>query len=230
MDKTQAGPNAVEAGRGAARGHGTAPMAALPRACAEAGVRRAGLARGGLPYLRRSKLHRQWGIGGRLTDGRDLPMAFRGAVAGSVHRSLSPCATDPGARACRFAAPSSFPRPPSRRASLVVAALICTLAAGALAGCGLSEGVGSLIVDPARYSAYRCNDLVTEGKNLLAREKELRGLIDKAREGGGGTVIAALAYRSDYEAVLAREKLLKQTAAEKNCELVPTYNSDQTIR
>lgn len=86
------------------------------------------------------------------------------------------------------------------------------------------------MVDAGRYDGYRCNDLVGEWKNLLKREKELRGLIDKAREGGGGTVIGALAYRGDYETVLAQEKVLKHTAAEKNCELTPTYNSDQTIR
>ena len=86
------------------------------------------------------------------------------------------------------------------------------------------------MVDPARYSADRCNDLVTEWNNLVKRENELRGLIDKAREGGGGTVIGAVAYRGDYETVLAQEKVLQRTAADKNCALTPTYKSDQTIR
>jgi len=30
--------------------------------------------------------------------------------------------------------------------------------------------------------------------------------------------------------VLSQERLLQRTAAEKNCELVPTYRSDQTVR
>ncbi len=104
------------------------------------------------------------------------------------------------------------------------------LAAAALAGCGLSDGYGSLIVDPARYSAYHCKDLVAQRANLLKRERELRNLIDKANEGTGGVAVGAMAYRTDYEAVLSEEKLLQRTAAEKNCELVPTYQSDQSVR
>jgi len=118
-----------------------------------------------------------------------------------------------------------------RRAGLSAIGLICVLAAGALAGCGMSEGIGTLAVDPGRYSAYHCNDFVARLKDLLAQQKNLRNLIDKASEGGGGAVIAALSYRANYETVLSEEKVLRRTAAEKNCELgAPTYQSDQTIR
>jgi len=157
-------------------------------------------------------------------------MAFRGDVAGSIHRLLLGPARAPnhGERASSFVVQPSFPLSQRRLAGLILATLICALAAAVLAGCG--GGVGSLMVDPARYDAYRCNDLVGEWENLLNREKELRGLIDRAREGGGGTVIGAVAYRSDYETVLAQEKVLQHAAAEKNCALTRTYKSDQTIR
>jgi hypothetical protein len=109
--------------------------------------------------------------------------------------------------------------------------LICVLAAGALAGCGMSEGPGTFAVDPGRYSVYHCNDLVARLNALLTQEKDLRNLMDKASEGTGGTVIGTLSYRTDYEAALSEEKLLRRTAAEKNCELAsPPYQSDQTIR
>lgn len=104
------------------------------------------------------------------------------------------------------------------------------LVAAALAGCGLSDGVGALMVDPARYDGYRCQDLYQQWNALLARQKELRGLIDKAGEGGGGTVIGALAYSGDYQTVLEQEKVLRRTAAAKKCQFVATYTSDQTIR
>lgn len=104
------------------------------------------------------------------------------------------------------------------------------LAATALSGCGLSDGVGGLLVDPARYSAYHCKELIEESQNLAKREKQLRDLMDKASEGGGGTIIGTLAYRTDYDTVLEQQKLLKRTAAEQKCELVPTYSSDRTIR
>jgi hypothetical protein len=105
-------------------------------------------------------------------------------------------------------------------------------AAVALGGCGSlrSDGVASLAVDPARYEGYHCKELASQWGNLIAREKQLRNLIDKANDGGGGTVVAMVAYRSDYDTVLEQQKVLKRTAAEKNCELEHSYNSDQSIR
>lgn len=110
------------------------------------------------------------------------------------------------------------------------ATTLCILAAVGLAGCGMSGGAGTFIVDPAQYSAYHCKDLVNEWNTLNKREQQLRSLMGKASEGGGGTAIGAMAYRTDYEVVLAKQKLLQQTATEKKCELVPTYQSDHSIR
>jgi len=99
-----------------------------------------------------------------------------------------------------------------------------------LGGCALNEDPGQFAVDPGRYEFYHCNDLVKQLKNLQERESELRSLMAKASEGGGGAVIAALSYRTDYEMVLSQEKLLQRTAAEKKCEVAPpTTQSDQTI-
>ena len=90
----------------------------------------------------------------------------------------------------------------------------------ALAGCGLSNGPGTLFVDPGRYEAYHCNDLVTRWKQLTDREKELHALIDKASQSGTGAVIGAVAYRADYESVLTEQKLVQREANEKKkCEL-----------
>lgn len=101
----------------------------------------------------------------------------------------------------------------------------------AVAGCGLSNGPGELLVDPAHYSAYHCKDMIAEAQYLAKRERDLRNLMDKASEGGGaGTVIGTVAYRTDYEAVLEQQRLLQRAAAERKCELVPTYSSDRTIR
>jgi hypothetical protein len=112
-----------------------------------------------------------------------------------------------------------------------VVGLICALAGCALAGCGLSEEAGMLTVDPGRYSAYHCNDLATRWKELLKREQDLRGLMDKASESAGGAVIGSVAYRADYDNVLGEERLVQRTAAEKKCEPVSSsYQSDQTIR
>jgi hypothetical protein len=117
------------------------------------------------------------------------------------------------------------------RSKAAAVVLFVTVGAGALGGCAGSDGVGALLVDPARYAGYRCKDLIGEWTNLTTQEKQLRELINKADEGGAtGTVIGAVAYRSDYETVLEREKVLQRTAAEQNCELKPVYSSDRTIR
>lgn len=99
-----------------------------------------------------------------------------------------------------------------------------------LGGCGLGNGPGSFLVDPGRYESYHCNDLVTRWKQLADREKDLRALMDKASQSGTGAVVGAVAYRSDYEAVLTEEKLVQREAAEKKCELTTTFQSDQSIR
>ena len=100
----------------------------------------------------------------------------------------------------------------------------------ALSGCGLSDGAGALFVDPGRYALYHCDDLAARRKVLIARENELRGLIERAGESPGGAVIGSFAYRSDYDSVLAEEKLLQRNAAEKNCSFASPLQSDQTIR
>jgi hypothetical protein len=109
--------------------------------------------------------------------------------------------------------------------------LLCAAAAAAMAltGCG-GNGVGSLLVDPGRYDAYHCNDLVTRWKALTDREMELRALMERASQSGTGAVVGAVTYRTEYETVLAEEKLVQRDANDKNCELTKTFQSDQSIR
>jgi hypothetical protein len=117
-----------------------------------------------------------------------------------------------------------------QRRSLGLRKLVPMAFALALAGCGLTGGgTGTLIVDPSRYEGYHCNDLAGQWNGLLARQHELQSLMDKAGD-GGGALIGNMTYRADYETVLGEQKVLQRTAAEKNCALTPTYQSDQTIR
>jgi hypothetical protein len=116
------------------------------------------------------------------------------------------------------------------RLSSVGIMLICAVGAVGLAGCGLSDGLGALMVDPAQYDTASCKDLVTESAALAKREVELRKLFDKASQGGGGTLIGSMAYGDTYDEVLEKEKLAKRAAARQNCPTTPTYRSDQVIR
>jgi hypothetical protein len=108
-------------------------------------------------------------------------------------------------------------------------AALSSLALLALTSCG-SDGAGALFVDPGRYTLYRCDDLEARRKVLAAREAELRGLMEKASETAAGSVIGSLSYRSEYDSVIAEQKLLQRNAAEKNCSFAAPLQSDQTIR
>jgi len=140
-------------------------------------------------------------LGLQSGDARPAPAVRRGASVSTPARRLS-----------------------ASRRNRALLGLLCT----ALAGC--SNGAGTLLVDPGHYSAYHCNDLAARWKVLTARDKELRDLIDRADQGGGGAVIGSLAYRSDYESVRSEERLLQRTAIDKNCDFGTQFQSDQVIR
>jgi hypothetical protein len=101
--------------------------------------------------------------------------------------------------------------------------------AGVTAGC--STSLDSYIVDPGHYAAYHCKQLADRLKELQGRQSELHNLMDKASEGGGGTLIGGMSYRANYEKAVGEEKVLRRTADEKKCALDgPVMESDQIIR
>lgn len=136
----------------------------------------------------------------------------------------------PDTRTNAWVARLSDPRRSAGRRFAFLSLATAVFAAVVLGSCGMSDGAGSFLVDPGRYTAYHCDDLAARWKVLKAREKELSGLMDKASESSGGAVIGSLAYRTDYESALSEEKLLQRTATEKNCNFTPDFQSDQTIR
>jgi len=160
----------------------------------------------------------------KLSGGGTLSVSLLGALA------MLLCDNVHGPRDREIVTPPFLPLCRRRLAGLSSVLWSCAVVGVALAGCGLSNGPGSLIVDPGPFKAYHCNDLLARWNVLLNREKDLRNLMSKASEGGGGTVIGTLAYGTDYRAVLTEKKIVQQEAAEKNCELVHTFQSDQTIR
>ena len=109
--------------------------------------------------------------------------------------------------------------PVSRRAWALLRGIVLLAMLGlacALCGCAGSDS-GALLIDPGRYDLFKCDDLAARWKLVSARERELRGLMDRASQSGGGAVVGSLAYRTDYETVLSDERLLQRTAAAKNC-------------
>ena len=92
-----------------------------------------------------------------------------------------------------------------------------------LAGCastssGLDEA--TFFSDPATYALYDCKQLATVRDAQAKRVEELQGLMTKAETGVGGSVVAEVAYRSDYVAAQAKLKRANQTWEQNRCENV----------
>ena len=110
----------------------------------------------------------------------------------------------------------------------VSAAMIGMLALG-LAGCA-SEQVSSAIVRPAKYSIYNCDQLAIAGHEQVARERELRALMDKAAQGPGGELAITLAYRNEYLTTQGNLRELEAAAVDKNCKMPWRTDSERAVR
>ncbi|MGX9428442.1 MULTISPECIES: hypothetical protein [Bradyrhizobium] len=98
----------------------------------------------------------------------------------------------------------------------VTAALIAL--GGLLCGCAqMGETLSPAFVDPAKYDLYDCKQLETERAALTSRAAELQGLMSKAETGVGGAVVAEVAYRNDYVAVRAQQKLAEENWRRNRC-------------
>lgn len=92
---------------------------------------------------------------------------------------------------------------------------------GLLCGCAGSDTVGSLMVAPGKYDFHSCEQIAGRLPAAVAREKELKGLIDKAERDGTGVVVSALAYKTDYATARGDLRLLRDTAQRKQCPPTP---------
>jgi hypothetical protein len=95
----------------------------------------------------------------------------------------------------------------------VLAAILC--------GCVGSDTVGALLVAPGKYDFNSCEQIAGRLKASVAREKELKGLIDKAERDTSGAVVSVFAYQTDYATARGDVKLLQDTAQRKQCPPAP---------
>jgi hypothetical protein len=118
---------------------------------------------------------------------------------------------------------------------LLAALAFCSLGL-TLSGCAdMSDGVSTAFADPAKYELYDCKQLEAERKNLANRSAELQGLMEKAKTGVGGSVVAELAYRNDYVAVRGQSKFADQAWQKNKCretpqQLTPAAESPDAIK
>ena len=102
------------------------------------------------------------------------------------------------------------------------------LLAVSLAGCTSSLNViGDPFVAPAKFQFLRCEDIAKRLVATQAREKELRGLMDRASTDTGGSAVNMLVYQPDYQTVQSELRQLHEAAVEKQCPEEPP-KADET--
>jgi hypothetical protein len=87
-----------------------------------------------------------------------------------------------------------------------------------LAGCAVSgEHAEDFYVAPGKYVFYDCKQLAGVAAHLQRRDKELKDLMARAKQGAGGELVSAMAYNSDYYSNLGELKDVRREQADKNC-------------
>jgi hypothetical protein len=92
------------------------------------------------------------------------------------------------------------------------------LLVASLGGCTTSLNIiGDPFMSPAKFQFLRCEDIAKRLVDTQAREQELRGLMDRASTGTGGSAVNLLVYRPDYQTVQSDLRQLHEAAEEKQC-------------
>jgi hypothetical protein len=100
------------------------------------------------------------------------------------------------------------------RAALYSVAL---LAAG-LCGCStVTEYLGDPNVQPGKFQFLRCRDIGEQIIKAEDKRNQLRELMGRSASGTGGSVVNVLVYQPDFDTAEAELRLLRRTAAEKQC-------------
>ena len=87
-----------------------------------------------------------------------------------------------------------------------------------LAGCAVSgDRAEDLYVAPGKYIFYDCKQLAGTAAHFMERDKELKDLMARARQGVGGELVSAMAYNADYYSNLGELKDVRREQAEKKC-------------
>lgn len=111
-------------------------------------------------------------------------------------------------------------RPQHMSLPRATAAAVLLVAAWGLGGCAaIGDSPASLaFVDPARYDLYDCKRLKDQRQGLATEAAKLSGLIEKAKTGVAGAVVAEAAYGNEYIFVRAQLRLAEQAWVRNKCE------------
>ena len=84
--------------------------------------------------------------------------------------------------------------------------------------------------DPAKYQYHSCDLLALAIRGTVVRQQELEMLIERAEQATAGSVVSAIAYKSEYTAIGQDLRLLDAAARSKNCVIASTWRSNAVIQ
>lgn len=103
-------------------------------------------------------------------------------------------------------------RPPFQITAAVIAAV-------AVGSCSLNtDEIATSFVAPGKFDLLSCQEIFQQARIKFTEIEKLRGLMDKAKQGPGGDVAVALAYRTEYTTRYGEWRTLQDTAVRKNCD------------
>jgi hypothetical protein len=110
-----------------------------------------------------------------------------------------------------------------------VALLVASILPAFLIGCGTTlESTFTVFADPGKYEWHSCEQLLSQRTVWQNKEKELKLLMDRARQGAGGAAISVVAYQTDYVTAQEELKMVDMTLRAKKCKT--DWQSDSVIR
>jgi hypothetical protein len=92
------------------------------------------------------------------------------------------------------------------------------LALAMLAASCAADMAGYTIVTQDKYDFMECKEIVANRAGLVAREKQLGTLIEKAESSPGGIIVSAAAYRSEMLSTQTMLHIANKAAQQKGCE------------
>jgi hypothetical protein len=110
-------------------------------------------------------------------------------------------------------------------------ALVLIAFATFLVGCSSVGGSPmTVLADPAKYKYSTCESLNRQRQTWMAKEQDLRQLMDRAEQSAGGSVVNILAYKGDHVAATEELELIEHAAQAKNCNSGANWPSNSALR
>lgn len=98
-------------------------------------------------------------------------------------------------------------------------AVTAVIVSATIGGCSLNtDEIATSFVAPGKFDLLSCQEIFQQARIKFTEIEKLRDLMDKAKQGPGGDVAVALAYRTEYTTRYGEWRTLQDTAVRKNCD------------